>query len=363
MKLLLNDKEIAAFLVTQIDLYDSCKKFELQEFEITNVKVWIEHEKARITYNLDEKREAFKKKIGKAVRKDLARWMHDVKQHIEVVRKDYKTLINKHTDYFINARGEDRILNLYKKSNVHNFVKSTGLHIDSSAELTRRKNYSADTTDCLFRNTIGNEKLILSKIDNSYPFWFIDSGYTNFVESNKKWHRLVRNHIHFYKEFEAPVDRLGVFNQFPKQWRTSGEKILVIEPGPFAAGISRIDLKTWKYGVEAELRKFTDKKIVFREKTPKKQRDPLYQHLCNEDYYCLVNISSNAATEAIWAGVPTITLDTHITNSVTVNKLSDVNNLVRPNLANWLCMLSYSQFTYEELINGTALEIIKRYHV
>ena len=110
------------------------------------------------------------------------------------------------------------------------------------------------------------------------------------------------------------------------------------------------------------MRNYTDKKIVFREKTPKKKRDPLYQHLLDEDYYCVVNINSNAATEAIWAGIPTITLDRHITNSVTKNKLSEINNLYTGPLANWLAMLSYSQFTFDELIDGTALEIIKKYH-
>jgi hypothetical protein len=77
----------------------------------------------------------------------------------------------------------------------------------------------------------------------------------------------------------------------------------------------------------------------------------------------VININSNAATEAIWAGVPAITLDRHVSNSVTKNSLSDINNLYRGNIANWLCMLSYSQFTYEELLNGTATNILKKYHV
>jgi len=363
MKLLLNNKEIAAFLVTQLDVYSCCEKIEFEEIDMTNVRVFIEHETARITYNIDDMRESFKKKIGKAVRKDLNRWVNAVKNQIETVRKDYRLLINSHTDYFIEKLGEKNILEAYRNSEVHNFVKSVGLHIDPSAELIRRNDFTSVSEDCVFRNTIGNEQLIISKIDNNYPFWFIDSGYTNFIENNKKWHRLVRNHIHFHKDFEAPVDRLGVFTEFPKQWRTDGDKILIIEPGPFAAGISRIDLKTWKYHIEAELRKFTDKKIVFREKAPKKQRDPLYKHLLDEDYYCLVNINSNAATEAVWAGVPVITLDKHVTNSIARSKLSDINDLLRPNLANWLCMLSYSQFTYDELINGTAVKLVNQYHV
>ena len=77
----------------------------------------------------------------------------------------------------------------------------------------------------------------------------------------------------------------------------------------------------------------------------------------------LININSNAATEAVWAGIPVITLDQHVTNPVTSNSISNINDLYRPNLAQWLCMLSYSQFTYEELIDGSFLKIVKRYHV
>lgn len=52
----------------------------------------------------------------------------------------------------------------------------------------------------------------------------------------------------------------------------------------------------------------------------------------------------------------------HITNPISRSKLSDVNNLYTGSLANWLAMLSYSQFTFKELADGTALSIIKKYH-
>jgi len=115
--------------------------------------------------------------------------------------------------------------------------------------------------------------------------------------------------------------------------------------------------------VERELKKYTNKTIVFREKAEKKVRTSLIQELANEDYYCVVSINSNAATEAIWCGVPVITLDRHITTPVSRSKLSDINNLARPYLAQWLCALSYSQFTQEELYDGTAIKILRKYHV
>jgi len=363
MKLLLNDKEIANFLFVLVGI--DTKPIKKIRFGIGHVDSAIEYvcrEKNKRSFNINKKRDKFKAKIRRSVEKDLGAWMKAVSNEIKVQREKKFKYLHKNLEYFINKLGEENILDAYLKFDQKNFIKGTGLHIDPAGKLMRRINFSDAKENCLLRNTVGNEKILVEKIDNRYPFWFIDSGYTNFVESSKRWHRLVPNHLHYGKFFDAPVDRLGNFSQFPKQWRLGGDKILIIEPGNFAADIFHVDIKQWRYDVEKELSQYTDKKIVFREKTPKKVRSPLYKHLLNEDYYCVVSINSNAATESIWAGVPAITLDTHITNPVTRNKLSDINNLLRPNLAQWLCMLSYSQFTYEELLDGTAVGIVKKYH-
>ena len=362
MKLLLNDKEIAHFLLSLIDYKEKCSDVQISHRERGIVIEYILTEKAKKKFDLNKMRKKFKDKIRRAVERDVRNYMNAVKTQLENVRKSNFNTVHKKLDHFINLLGEENILNYYKNHQKQNFVKSVGYSLDTNAAMMRRTKFVDYTDDCLIRNTVGNEELLISKIDNNYPFWFIDSGYTNFLEPNKKFHRLVRNHLHHGDFFEAPVDRLGVFKTFPQQWRTGGEKILVIEPGPFAAGIFHVDLRTWKYKVEEELRKYTDKPIVFREKAPKKTRTRLYKELCNEDYYCVVNINSNAATEAVWAGIPVITLDKHITRPVARHNLSDINDLIRPNLAPWLCMLSYSQFTFDELINGTAAKIIKKYH-
>jgi len=367
MKLLINDKELAHFInnlynhwskAIKENVYTESKTFEyLKEWKL-DINA---HKRSRKTkpYRIGKRLHY----LQKSVAQDLQEYIDKITHSHNERNESYFKCIHKNIDYFVNAFGKENILELYKKSKLKNFVKSTGVTINSNATLMRRQDFVDYSQDCLIRNTTGNEQLLVQKIDNRYPFWFIDSGYTNFLETNKKWHRLVLNHIHHNKIFEAPVDRLSNFKSFPKLWRQSGEKILIIEPGPFAASIFHVDLKTWKYDVERELRKHTDKKIVFREKAEKKIRTSLYEDLNNEDYYCLVNINSNAATEAIWSGIPVITLDQHITNSVSRNKLSDINNLARPNLANWLCALSYSQFTKEELFDGTAINIVRKYHV
>ncbi len=361
MKLLLNDKEISHFLVSQIDHLDALKLLWNNQEKAGEVISYIIFEKQKPKYNLEKMRKKFKDKIKGAVERDLKTWWGGAKDMLEDRKQFYFKHINSNLDYFISRLGEDRVFEMYRNSWKQNFVKSVGYQIDPNAVMVRRTKFNDPAENCLIRNTVGNEALLIKKIDNNLPFWFIDSGYTNFIEPNKKWHRIVQNHLHYGKYFDAPADRLSNFKVFPRPWRQGGDKILVIEPGQFAAGIFHIDVNAWKKQVEEELRKYTDKQIVFREKAPKKQRDPLYKHLLNEDYYCVVNINSNAATEAVWAGIPVITLGQHITNPVSRNSLSDINNLYRPNIANWLCMLSYSQFTYDELIDGTAINLIRRY--
>lgn len=371
MKLLLNNKEIAHFLLSLIDYKEILKRLTVDESSSAQLIIEFFEKKNKFNemfpgrrYELDrEAKEKVKAKLFKSVRKDLIKHIELCKRELENRREQNFLYVHENIEYFIEKLGLETIFDLYKKSNKENFIKSLGLKIDPNGEFMRRKDFNDYKEDALIRNTVGNEELLVTKIDNGYPMWFIDSGFTNFLEPNKKWHRLVRNHLHYGNYFEAPCDRMGNFKEFPKPWRQGGEFIYIIEPGPFAASIFHADLKTWKYDVEAELRKYTDRPIKFREKAPKKERSNLHKELLNEDYYCVVSINSNAATEALWAGIPAITLDKHVTNPVTRNKLSDVNDLYKGSLASWLAYLSYNQFTKEELMNGTALEIVKKYHV
>lgn len=369
MKLLLNDKEIIEFLkFTSRSFLSNQERRELESIKLEDT-----HLAEAIGYALEKKGSGkakkfirkIKGKIDQAVEDDLKDYIDRVNVVVDKARARRNRLIEKHFLKIISKIGQDNVFKIYKESNIaKGFVKTVGLQLNPAAELVVRSNFNNFQEECLFRNTNGNESLLVNKIDNNFPFWFIDSGYTNFLEGKqKKWHRLTRNHIHHIQDFEAPVDRLGNFKEFPKQWRHDGEFVLVIEPGPFSAAIFHVDINEWKINIETEIRKYTDKPIKFRPKIDKKARSPLYKELLNEDYYCIININSNAATESVWAGVPVITLDRHITSSISRHRISDINNLYRPNIANWLAMLSYSQFTHEELMNGTAVNIIKEYHV
>jgi len=367
IKLLINNKEIAHFLLSLIDYK---KRVENLEFSFTDSREYIEnfkqkHDKKRLPVKRFPplgKKKAWDK-ITKCVARDTRKHVEKVKEYLVLEKKQNYDKVHNNIEQFINHFGIEYIFEMYMKSPKENFVKSTGKLLNSNNSLIRRKDFINYKEDCLIRNTTGNEDLLVTKIDKGYPFWFIDSGYTNFLEPNKKWHRIIRNHMHYGKFFEAPVDRLGNFKKFPKAWRDDGKYILILEPGPFAANVFHVDLDGWATRVKEELAQYTDKKIIVRDKKPLRKRKNLYQELCNEDYHCVVSINSNGATEALWAGVPAITLGRHITNPVTVNSLSEINNLYKGDLSQWLCMLSYSQFTFEELTDGRALDMVNQYHV
>lgn len=362
MKLLVNDKELARYLESLIDLRDKCKNIRLTENNTKEAVDFIIEKRDHHKFVLDKFRDKFKEKLWRGVSKDLEKWTREVTKTLETNKSFYFKNIHKRVDYFIDKLNEQKVIQNYISSDSQYFIKTVGLQIDPAAVMIRRKMFTDIYEDCLLRNTVGNENILIEKIDNNLPFWFIDSGYTNFIEPNKKWHRLVRNHLHFNSKFVAPADRLSNFKTFPIPWRKQGSKILIVEPGPFAAGIFHVEAKSWGKQVAEELKKYTDRPIEFREKTNKKIRKSLYKQLLDGDYYCTISINSNSAVESIWAGVPAITLDKHVSNQVTRNSLSQINDLYYGPLGDWLAYLSYCQFTFEELMNGTALSIIKEHH-
>jgi hypothetical protein len=361
MKILLNNKEISHYLVSFIEkcVYTHVEKIQPSDEKLSGVVQWANERKNK---GKELNREKVYDKIVKAIEDDLKTYVSILKSEIAFQKNRYHKTITKHSEYFIQQFGEEFLIANYKKSNIEYFCKTVGLQIDSTAEMIRRGDFKNNIEDCLLRNTVGNENIIVNKIDNNLPFWFIDSGYTNFVESNKKWHRITRNHLHFNNQFIAPVDRLKNFKEFPRPWRKDGEKILIVEPGEFAASIMHVDPKSWTEQVSNELKKYTDRPIEIRSKINKKTRTSLYQTLVDGDYYCTVSINSNSAVESVWAGIPAITLDKHVSNAVTRTSLSQINDLYYGPLGDWLAWLSYCQFTYDELMDGTALDIIKEHH-
>jgi len=318
--------------------------------------------------SLDEDTQA---RIQKCVRKDVERWVEHIKflktrfQQLSHMIEDNLPIMAKQVGQGDRELGYKLIFQSVMKSPSTSFAKTLAPQLLPKADKIFPNEYE-DADDVFIRNIIHNEDILKDRIREHKPFWFVDSGYTNFIHGgNKRFHRLVRNDLHHTSGGQFPADRLKQFDIFPQPWRKGGNKILVIEPSKYICQLYGIGIHEWRKEVKETLAKHTKKEIVWREKTgTRKTRSSLAVDLIeDESIYCVVHYNSNAGTEAIWAGVPVITLGKHITSSVSRTRLEDINDLYRGPLGNWLCEVSYNQFTFGELIDGTAVEIWEKYHV
>jgi hypothetical protein len=303
------------------------------------------------------------KEVNNLIYKELESYTNSV---IVDYKKQYRPLVNWLSDNFENLKISPRqLLKWYSEPTHTGFIKNIAKHLSTNVECVVRQ---TELPDCpvLIRNTIRNEESIRARLLDDKEFWFTDAGYTNFVAvKGKPWHRLVHNHVHTnLTHLDFPADRLKLLDKFPLPWRPEGKKILVVESSDYHHRIFDTTHDTWRSKVTNELAEHTDRPIEYRAKeNNRKTRNSVYELLMSsDDYYCIISDSSAAAVEAVWAGVPVITLNTHITSPIARTQISDIDNLYRGPIGDWLCALSYSQFTKKEMQNGTAWKIIQKYH-
>jgi hypothetical protein len=294
----------------------------------------------------------------------------DVQEHKDSVvaeyKKKYRPLIQWLGENFERLNVDRQyLLNSYVNSNAKNFVKTLGQQLTDTPTWVLPKEPIPDDQTVVLRNIINNESVLKTRLEQHLPFWFVDTGYTNFLTGKKLWHRLVKNHIHHTPQMGYfPADRLQLLPGMPTPWRNNNGAILVVENSEYHYQMFGTTLPAWRDRVRTELEKYTARTVTFRPKElNRKIRDSLYDILKESDYYCVITDASAASIEAVWAGIPIITLGQHISTPVARTELSAIDNLYRGPIGDWLCALSYSQFTEKEMYNGTALKLIKKYHV
>jgi hypothetical protein len=282
--------------------------------------------------------------------------------------ENYKSIASwiKGNPLILDKFSRQELINICIKDGKSAFAKGLGNQLTTTPRWVVKHKDLDIAQPLLIRNIINNEQILQDWMQNNREFWFVDSGYTNFLTGKQKlWHRLVKNHTHHsVQDLPFPTDRLSLLSSFPEPWRRSGKIILVVESSPQHYAMKGTTVDQWRTDIQAQIKYYTDRPIEFRSKNlDRKTRTTVYDLLKdNNDYYCVISDSSASAVEAIWCGVPAITLSRHITNTVSRNSISQINDLYRGSLGDWLCALTYSQWTFEELMSGKALKMIKRYN-
>jgi len=281
-------------------------------------------------------------------------------------KKQYRPMVNWLADNEHLVDNEQMIA-MFSDDTHPSFLKNIAKTLDTNISYITNSQV-IDTEAVLLRNIIDNESILVNLMNNNLDFWFVDSGYTNFLaEGRKPWHRLVNKHIHHQlTHLDFPADRLSMLPTMPLPWNKNGRKILVIESSDSHYQLYGTTREAWKDKIIGGLMGSTDRPFEFRAKqTDRKTRTTVYEDLMSNpgEYYCVISDCSAAAVESIWAGIPVITLNQHITNAVSRSEISDIDNLYYGPVGDWLCALTYSQFTKKEMQNGTAAKIMEKYYV
>ena len=193
-------------------------------------------------------------------------------------------------------------------------------------------------------------------------FYYIDNGYLGNAQ-HKTYFRIIKNHVHDTRAIiERPRDRLDRCSIRLKP-KSSGSKILIAPPSLKSLSLWGMDPEAWVVETIAQLQQHTDRPIEIRLKRPRAERlaENTMEEALTDNVYCLVTYNSVAAVEAVMLGKPAIVLGPNAAAVVANTKVSDVENLSFPDddlREAWLRHLSYSQFTFTEMSDGTAWRIL-----
>lgn len=304
--------------------------------------------------------------LTELMHKDFTIWGLEIRRRY---KDTYRELLR-----FLMARIEtldqDALIHKLSKQGLVNAITTLGDRTASAYKPITRAQSRGITTRVVIHNILDNEAILQERIHDRKPFWFVDTGYTNFLIKHKTWHRLIPDHVHARVDpsIAYPADRLHLLPSWPRPWNRQGNRILVVENSDNHYRLFGNSLESWRATVEQGLRPWCEQhphyRVEYRAKEPdKKTRVSVYQYLSDapKSWYCVITDCSAAAVEAIWLGIPVITLRQHVTQAVARTSLEHIGDLYRGPIGNWLCALTYNQFTWDEIRDGTAVKLLEKY--
>ena len=199
--------------------------------------------------------------------------------------------------------------------------------------------------------------------DTNRPFYAIDTGYFG-NQKNKLWHRITKNNLQLLGPItDRPDDRLKRIGYSYRKF-TSGRKILICPPSEKIMNLfGQPTPSEWVEQVIKELKQYTDRPIEIRLKPKREERTTTntIEHALSKDVHCLITYNSIAAVEALMFGKPAITLGPNAAQAICNTSLKEVESLKTPSkdeMRQFMCYLSYGQFTRTEMQNGVAWKIL-----
>ena len=157
-----------------------------------------------------------------------------------------------------------------------------------------------------------------------------------------------------FLELDKPFRINGVdLPALPWPWHRDGKHIVVAHTLPDYWDVRGLPTD-WSHRIAGQLKRYTDRPIVVRDKESKK---PLHEELAGA--HALVTHGSIAAVEAVAMGYPVFVDPSSAAAPVGLTDLAQIESPVYPeDRMPWLRSLCYSQFNEDELVDGTLWRLI-----
>ena len=175
--------------------------------------------------------------------------------------------------------------------------------------------------------------LALSMQAAGIPFVYVDHGYIR----KSGVYRMTRNALQV-TQWGSATRR---YDRIMAPWRPHGEHVLVCPPEPGHAAMLGVDSAAWLQLVLGALAVHTSRPVRVR---PRNCPEPMAQDL--QGCWCLVTWTSNAAVDAILAGIPAICTGPCAGGIISSRRLQDIErphmSRVRQEWADWLVSNQWS---------------------
>lgn len=206
----------------------------------------------------------------------------------------------------------------------------------------------------------------------------LDKGYSRHRREGGRvwefWRVSVGSHhpTRFLAEDRLSKKRAETMELDIRNWRKHGFQIVIAgSSAKYHEFYGLPDPTTWAAGVAAEIRRHTDKPIIYRPKPSWKEAVPIEGAYFSDgtenigdtmrNAWALVTHGSNACFEAALAGIPSIVLGDGVAAPISSRSLKHINAPELGERGQWLGNLMYWQWTEREMQRGAAWNFLREY--
>lgn len=178
---------------------------------------------------------------------------------------------------------------------------------------------------------------------------YADNGYFR-PGHHHGFYRVTENAFQHDGSGDASVARWEALGLSIAPWRAAGRHVLVCPPSEVFAGLMGFDARRWLDETVQALNRSTDREVRVRTKANAPTK-PLAADMAGA--WALVTHSSNAAVEALLAGIPVFCTAPCAAQRMGLSDLSLIENPACPDGREpWAWNLAAAQWTLEEMASG-----------